>query len=206
MRDLPNRPFIVLGIPYRVEVVDRPDPYDVDCVRYIERARAVVRVRADVSDTYMKRLTFGVISRDAAQLLDPGRGFDYQMESAFSAAYYGMFKKNPKVLAFCVGWTDEIPRSVEVGGVSWPIKLVDFCPGGDKDTFGLALYLEQTIYLLSDLNLPLMRQVLIHELGHAVAEVSAPGIMEDEAYLRAFQISMYYALRDNEKWIRYLFA
>lgn len=199
-------PFVLLGVPYRVEVVEMPDPYDVDCVRYIERPSGVIRLQAGATETFLKRMLFGAVSREAVQLLGDGRDIDLDAESAFAHTYYGVLRRNPQVLSFCAGQSDEVPDGAEVAGVDWTINLVDFCPGRSRGTFGYAVYREQTIYLLRDLNLPLMRQVLLHELGHAVAEVAAPVLVEDEAFLRAYHVTLFMALRDNKEWVRYLFA
>lgn len=204
--ELLERPFVLLGVPYRVEVVVMPDPYDSECVRYIDRGAGVIRLQEGTSETFLKRMLFSAISREATQILDISRDFDYDLDHSFSGTYYGILRRNPDVLAFCAGWSDEVPDGVEVAGVDWTINLVDFCPGHDKDTFGMTVWKEQVIYLVGDLNLPLMRQVLLHELAHAAADVSAPSLMGNEAYIRAVHTAMYLAFRDNEEWIRYLFS
>lgn len=199
-------PLNILGIPYSVEFTDLPDPDDANCDRMIHRDPAVIRLQTSTTTVYAKRSLFGAVVREAVQILPVGRDFDWDQERAFAYTYFGVLRTNPQALAFCAGWTDGVPEVVEVAGTPWTIHLVDHCPGYDKNTFGLTVYRDQAIYLRQELNLPLMRAVLIHELGHAVADAAAPVLRDDELFMRAFHVTLSAVLRDNPDLCRQLFA
>lgn len=202
----PEGPLWILGIPYTVKFVSLPDPDNIRCDRMIDRDAGELRLVEGVPDASVHRSVFWLIIREAIQLLPSDKECDWRAEDAFANLYRGMLKTNPVVLAFCAGWSDEFPRSVNISGIEWSISPVDHCPGYDKSTFGLTTYLNQSIYVRGEMPAPVQRSILMHELGHAVADTGAAIFREDEAFLRAIQTTIGAVLRDNPDYTKALFG
>lgn len=64
-----------------------------------------------------------------------------------------------------------IMKKIKINGLEWKVYLVDqnHPKLADKNAYGITYFRECEIYIDSELPAPLLKQIVIHELVHAIA-------------------------------------
>lgn len=198
---LPEGPVTILGIPYRVVRCDRVDHDDPGYTWKIDRTALEIRIRSDIVSDVARQYVMGAILLEARQLLSPDHKVDDNQDTAFACVLAGTLRTNQHLLAYACGRTDTRPAELKMLGCRWSVQEVPVIPGQSSDVAGQIFYHSQTIYIRSDTLPPRKRWILLHEWSHAVADMAALSLRDDEAYIRAASTTVFDACVHNPEFM-----